>query len=220
MFELRYVNVTPPTAEPLTLADVRAHLRIDDDDTSQDSTLGILIPAARRYAETYTGRSLMSQTWMAVADGFPGCYRLLGAPFSAYAPVNVLRHQQDEMVIKLMRGPVTAVNSIAYIDTNGALQTLDPSTYIFDSSDLVQRIAPAFGSTWPAARMQMASVKITFAAGYANASAIPGTFMNWMLVRIATAFEHREAEEIVAKGKLQPLEYVDTLLDSEKVWAL
>lgn len=219
MFEPRYVIVTAPTAEPLTLADVRAHLRIDSDDTSQDTTISLLMLAARRYAETYTGRSLMPQIWCAVADGFPGC-PIPAAPFGAYLPGSVIARHASDLVIKLMRGPVTAVTSITYVDTTGTTQTLDPATYIFDSSDLVQRIAPAFGQSWPAARAQLAAVKITFQAGYSNAAAIPATILNWMLVRIATAYEHREAEEIVARGKLQPLEYVDTLLDSEKVWTL
>lgn len=217
--ELRYALTTPPTAEPLTLADVRPHLRIDDDDVSQDATLLILISAARRYAENYTGRSLMVQHWTAVADCFPGSY-LVPVPGIGYASATLLTRTSDDLLIKLLRGPVTAIDSITYVDVNGAAQTLDPSTYIFDSSDLVQRIAPAYGAVWPQARPQLASVKITFTAGYANAAAVPATFRNWMLVRIATAFEHREAEEIVARGKLQPLEYVDTLLDCEKVFAL
>lgn len=221
MFELRY-NDTPvvaPTGEPLTLAEVRPFARVDADDTSQDTTIGILIAAARRYAENYTGRRLMTQTLRAVADGFPGsAIHLL--PWGGYAQRTVIRRPDDELLIKLLRGPVTAITSITYVDTAGALQTLDPAAYIFDSSDLVQRIAPAFGLTWPAARVQLASVKITFVAGYADAASIPATFRNWMLVRIATAYEHREEEEIVARGKLQPLEYVDTLLDSEKVWSL
>jgi len=216
--ELRYTLVTPPAAEPLTAEDVRTYLRVDDDDTSQDTVISLLITEARRYAETYTGRSLMPQTWQAVADQFPGCW-LPPAPFSAYAygsRAGLLEHHSDEAVIQLARGPVTSITSITYVDTNGATQTMDPATYILDTSDLVQRVAPAYGMSWPSTRRQLAAVKIQFAAGYADAASVPATIRNWMLVRIATAFEHREAEEIVAKGKLQALAYVDGLLDSEK----
>lgn len=221
MFELRYSEtpVVAPTGEPLSLAEVRPFARVDDDDTSQDTTISILISAARRYAESYTGRSLMTQTRQAVADCFPGGVLPI-LPGTTYPLAGLFPRSADDQVIKLLRGPVTSIASITYVDTNGALQTLDPSTYIFDSSDLVQRVAPAYGSVWPMARAQLAAVKITFSCGYANAAAVPPTIRNWMLVRIATAYEHREAEEIVARGKLQPLEYVDTLLDSEKVWAL
>lgn len=220
MFELRYVLVTPPASEPLALADVKAHLRVDSDDTSQDATINLLMLAARRYAETYTGRSLLTQHWQAIADGFPGWYPLVGAPWNAYAPSMTLLRHEEERVIKLARGPVQSVESITYVDTSGVTQTLDPSTYVFDNSDLVQRIAPVFGAFWPVTQRQMAAVKINFTAGATSATLVPQTILNWMLVRIATAYEHREAEEIVARGKLQPVAYVDTLLDSEKVWAL
>jgi hypothetical protein len=220
--DLRYSLVTPPIGEPLTAEDVRTYLRVDDDDLSQDTVITMLITAARRYAETYTGRSLLAQTWLAVADSFPGCW-LPPAPFGAYAygsRAGLLEHHWDEVVIKLARGPVNTVTSVSYVDTNGVTQTMDPSTYILDTSDLVQRLAPAYGQSWPAARRQLGSVRITFTAGYPSADAVPATIRNWMFNRIATAFEHREAEEIVAKGKLQALAYVDQLLDSEKVWAL
>lgn len=228
--ELRYSLVTPPTAEPVSTADVRTFLKIDDDDTSADTTINILIASAREYAEKYTGRSLMPRTWVAVADSFPGCW-LPPAPFSAYAygsRFSLYEHHADDSVIKIGRGPVNSITSITYVDTNGATQTLDPSTYILDTSDLVQRVAPAFGSVWPVTRRQLGAVRITFKAGYAldtattaeAQAAISATVRNWMFVRIATAYGHPEEEEIVAKGKLQPLAYVDGLLDSEKVWSL
>ena len=220
MFELRYALITAPTAEPLALSAVKAHLRVDSDDTSQDTTISLLMLAARRYAETYTGRSLMTQHWQAVADGFPGWFPLTGTPWNAYAPIPAWNHQHAESTIKLGRGPVQSVQSITYVDTTGTMQTLDPSTYIFDASDLEQRIAPVFGTYWPVTQRQLAAVKINFTAGVGDPTLVPPTILNWMLVRIATAYEHREAEEIVARGKLQPVAYVDTLLDSEKVWAL
>lgn len=216
--DLRYSLITPPAAEPLSTEDVRTYLKIDDDDTSDDAIINMLITAARRYAETYTGLSLMPQTWVAVADAFPGCW-LPPVPFSAYAyggRGEIFPHSIDDLTIKIGRGPVNTISSITYVDTNGATQTLDPSNYILDTSDLVQRVAPAYGSSWPVARRQLGAVRITFTAGYANAAAVPATIRNWMFVRIATAYEHREAEEIVAKGKLQPLQFVDGLLDSEK----
>lgn len=222
MFDLRYVLVTAPASEPVVLADVRAHLRIDDDDTSNDTLLNLLIQAARRYAESYTGRSLITQTWRAVADGFPGCAipSVLpvevqqGAPWGQLTPYPA---SWRDSIIEIRRGPVASISAITYVDATGTTQTLDPSTYVFDSSDQVQRLAPAFGKAWPAARAQLASVNITFVAGYSNAAAVPATIRNWMFVRIATAYEHREAEEIVPRGTLQPLAYVDQLLDSEKV---
>lgn len=218
--EPRYILTTPPTVEPLTLADVTAHLRIDADDASQDTTIKLLMLAARRYAETYTGRSLMTQKWQAVMDSFPGWHPLVGAPWNAYAPVPAWNHYQAEQLIKLSRGPVQSIDSIKYIDTNGTLQTLDPATYVFDASDLVQRVAPAFGSVWPVTQRQIAAVQVNFTAGVSDPTLVPPTIATWMLARIATAYEHRTESEVVARGKMEALPYLDAILDSEKVWTL
>lgn len=42
--------ITGPTVEPLTLEQVKAHLRIDTDITADDAMLTALIPAARASA--------------------------------------------------------------------------------------------------------------------------------------------------------------------------
>ena len=58
-----------PTLEPLTLAEVKRHLRIDhtDDDVYIND---YLIPAAREYVEDETERQLITATW---ALKLPGC---------------------------------------------------------------------------------------------------------------------------------------------------
>lgn len=63
--------VTGPTAEPLTLAEAKAHLLCDFDD--QDPLISSLITAARNSIEHETGRVLMPQTWDVFFHGFPRC---------------------------------------------------------------------------------------------------------------------------------------------------
>lgn len=48
--------------EPVTLAQVKMHLRLEADDEEQDAYLAILMPAARRHIENATGRTIVS-TW-------------------------------------------------------------------------------------------------------------------------------------------------------------
>ena len=54
-------QLTPPAAEPLTLAEAKLHLRVDADITDDDSLITALIVTARQQAEHRTGRSLVSQ---------------------------------------------------------------------------------------------------------------------------------------------------------------
>ena len=56
--------ITPPTAEPLTLAEAKSFLSITGD--TKDTMLNDLIAMARQYAEQYTKRSLMPQSYQAV----------------------------------------------------------------------------------------------------------------------------------------------------------
>jgi uncharacterized phiE125 gp8 family phage protein len=74
----------------------------------------------------------------------------------------------------LRMAPVSAVNSIQYLDPEGVLQTLDPSKYIVDLASEPARIYPAYGLAWPITRWQNNAIQIGFTAGYsADASLVP-----------------------------------------------
>ena len=58
------VLVTAPTAQPISLADAKLHLRVDGED--EDGLIQAQIEAATAYLDGYTGilgRCLMPQTW-------------------------------------------------------------------------------------------------------------------------------------------------------------
>ena len=55
--------------EPVTLADMKAYLRIPASDTTQDTYITALIKAARKWAEEYTRRAFVEQTWVLWFDG-------------------------------------------------------------------------------------------------------------------------------------------------------
>ncbi len=54
-----YKVLTPPAAEPITLADAKAYMRVDY--SNDDATIAALITRARTRAETITGRALATQ---------------------------------------------------------------------------------------------------------------------------------------------------------------
>lgn len=133
--------LTPPTAEPLDLAEVKLHCRVDVD--TADLLLRTTLGAVRDYAENLLAKQLVAARWKQVLDSFP-----CGS-------------------ITLSRFPVRRVVSIQYLDQQGAEQTVDPSTYVVDYSSEPVRIAPVFGQVWPIPRPQIGSVWVTFDAGYA-----------------------------------------------------
>jgi uncharacterized phiE125 gp8 family phage protein len=172
---VQYELVTPPASEPVTLAEAKAHLRVDIPD--DDAAITALITAARQRAETITNRSLITQTWRAWLDGFPSSLDRRGQPS-----------------FRLGRGPVASVSSVKYIDTAGALQTLSPSAYVLDNkAQLGQHtVRPAYGSSWPATRDELDSVQVEYVAGFGAANAVPEPIKTAMLQYVAHWYANRE----------------------------
>ena len=80
------------------------------------------------------------------------------------------------------------------------------------------RVTPVFGKIWPVTLPQVGAVQINYTAGYgASASAVPDGIRHWMLMRVATLYVNREEVAILGRGKVDPLPYVDGLLDPYRV---
>lgn len=184
--------LTPPSIEPVTLAEARLWCRIDDDDTTQDAMLLVLIAAMREFAENLTGRYFASRQLELRLDRF------------------------TSHVIKLPYPPLRSVEYVAYIDTDGVLQTLSGSPNAFDTDlySVPGTVRPLYQEAWPATRSTLDAVRIGFTCGYANVSAMPKSLRLWMQARLATLFEMRE--QVIVGHIVQPLprDFVDGLLDS------
>src|SRR3546814_2952051 len=105
-------------AEPVTLALAKAHCRIDPSDTDHDEVLATYIQAAREWVEDFTGLVLVSRPFTKAVEAF-GSY------------------------VQLDRRPVTAVESIAYLDTDGAEQPFTDFTINLATGRV-------YASQWPA----------------------------------------------------------------------
>lgn len=158
--------ITTPDSEPVTLSEAKMHLRetLPDNDTLINS----LITAARQWAENFTGRALLTQTWDYLLDAFT-----------------------DEAIV-LPFPPLQSVTSIKYIDASGVEQTLATSEYVVDTASQPGVVRLAYGKSWPSARAQANAVAIRFAAGYGNASAVPGAIKSACLLMIGELYERRE----------------------------
>ena len=183
--------ITPPTVEPVSLAEAKLHLRVDFDD--DDALIESLISAARVAAETLTGRQICTARWMRTLDGFP-CSSL-----------------------RLHRCPVQSVVEISYQDQLGQWQTVDPSIYVSDLTSEPARITPGFGNSWPITLPQIGVVRVVFDAGYGTPSDVPEGLKSWIKLRIGSLYAHREEMSILSKGRIDPLPFVDGLLDPYRV---
>tara|TARA_R110000824_G_scaffold366730_2_gene555680 strand:- start:213162 stop:213719 length:558 start_codon:yes stop_codon:yes gene_type:complete len=61
--------LTGPAGEPVSLAEARAYLRLDNE--TEDMLLGVLITSARMVLEADTRRAFMTQSWKLILDSWP-----------------------------------------------------------------------------------------------------------------------------------------------------
>src|SRR5437879_4652071 len=155
-----------PAGECVHLNEVKNDRRIDDN--SDDAKLRSLISAARLAVEARTRQQLLHARWQLVLDAFPawGCASV--APFGISTSI-------PPFAIRLPHTPVVNVISVDYLDMNGVWQTMPASDYVVHASQTPALITPGFGKIWPIPLPQIASIKVTYNAGYASPITTGGT---------------------------------------------
>lgn len=199
--------ITPPTAEPVSLADARARLRVVA--TAEDADLLAMIAEARAMAEGECGRQFLTATYSLVLDGFPTYLDQRPASVRYGEP----RRLWDQ-TIRLPRPPCQSVTWVKYYDPNGVQQTLDPSAYILAASGEPARLVPVPQTYWPGTQYgRPEAVEVRFVAGYGDtAAAVPREAKAAILDILAHRFQKRGDEAAVgipptARRLLDQLEY-------------
>jgi len=166
--------ITPPAAEPITLAQAKEHLRVDH--TADDNLISALITSARTSCENWTQRAFVTQTWELVIDDFP----------------------LSEIMIP--RPPLQSVESIKYDDGDGVETILDIDRYDVDTVSQPGWVLPSL-SGWPSGVWQgINSVRIRYVAGYAPgtdspvdlAANVPGNIIAAIKLTLGQYYDQRE----------------------------
>jgi uncharacterized phiE125 gp8 family phage protein len=159
--------ITAPETVPLSLAEVKAALRLDFTDQSEDALLAGLIRASVAQIDGrdgWLGRQLCTATWRLDLPEFP-------------------------CVINVPLPPLQQVTEITYIDASGVEQTLDPSAYHVAGSDPAM-IVPVYGTAWPATPYRPDAVRVTFVAGYGGFSDVPEDIRRGLMLLIRDAYDN------------------------------
>jgi len=174
---------------PVSLADMKLHLKSETDETDDDTLISTLISAATTYCQEFQHRAFITQTRILYYDEFPLMFHV---PYP----------------------PLISVTSIKYIDTSGDEQTLDSGQYRVDIGNEPGRITEAYNCTWPATRDVTNAVTLTYSAGYGAAADVPDTVKAAIKLLVAHWYEHREA---VSDITVMPLPLaVNNLLYAER----
>jgi len=144
-----------PTAEPVTLDEVKLALSIDG--TGRDTRITKLIKAAREQAEFVMERAIMTQTLEVAIDAFPRCE------------------------IEIPYPKLLSIVSVKYDDTAGAEQTLAANLYRIDNYKQPGYVFPANGTSWPSTLAGANAVRVRYTAGYGpEASYVPEKIKEWI----------------------------------------
>ncbi|KQZ94195.1 hypothetical protein ASD64_04810 [Mesorhizobium sp. Root157] len=158
------IRTVAPTVEPVTLAEVKAHLRLDH--ASEDDLLNGLIRAAREEVERATGLALIDQNWRLVLDAWP-----------ANGSVAVAIH------------PVRSIISVTAYGTEGEASLVDPATY---QADTISRPARVHFNGPPKALRAMNGIEIDFSAGFGEAGTdVPDLLRRAIMLLAAHWYEFR-----------------------------
>ena len=141
--------ITAPTAEPVSLEEAKAHLRVTD--AVEDGLIAALIASARGHVEARTGRQLMEATHELVLDAFPvGPCELLPAPLLSVVSVTYLDAEGDP----------TVVSSADYRVEAYVGPTCRPGL-----------LSLAYLESWPTPQSIERNVRIRYKAGYLTTTA-------------------------------------------------
>jgi len=184
----RYV---PPAVEPISLAEAKAHLRVDR--TDEDTYIQTLISAARVAAENRLERTLINTTWKYVLDKFPDA-------------------------IPLPMPPIVSVSSVAYTDYSGATVVLNSADYVLDRASEPGWIVPGIGKAFPQS-LGINSLTVTYVAGYgASASEVPAPIRHWILLAVGEMYDG--SRSISAERPRVPNDFADGLLDPYRLFGV
>ena len=159
------VLITPPALEPLTLAEAKAHLRLDT--TDEDDLVTSLIVSARHAVERETRRALITQSWRVILDAWP-----------------------DPNTFRIPLAPFISLSAIRTFDVFNAAAVLGASAYFVDAQPAAARVQ--FTLQPPNPGRAIAGIELDVVIGYgAAAASVPEPLRLAMRMLVARWFEAR-----------------------------
>lgn len=198
------IQTSVSTTEPVTVAEVKTHLRIPAStaggSTDEDTMLSAFISVARKQCELITKRQIIPAQWQLITKGFPS----------------------GDTPITIPRPPLSSASSdisISFVEdsTAGTSTTVPSTAYEVDYVSNPARLRPINGNSWSdfSPRDQMNAVTVTYRSGSATT---PEEIKLWIKMRVAAMYEFREPVAMTAQSfENLPRNYYDGLLDEYRV---
>lgn len=151
------------TSLPVSLADMKVHLRVDG--TTEDGYITALILAGVDFIERETGVDYNQATWDLSLEDFP-------------------------TTIELIKRPVASVTHVKYYNTANVLTTLDANKYhVVLPTNTTGFICPVYTQVWPSVYTRPDAVQVRYVTG----GVYPTAFLQCLRLVVGAWYESREA---------------------------
>ena len=194
-------TTTEPTAEPVTLTEVKLHCRLAIDSasavayTTEDGWLERNITAARMQAEQETGRKFVTQTLTMYLDSWPEV-NFIKIPYPPLQSAAVTYRLEDDD------------------DYDNTLSTIN-----VDIVSCPGRIILQPDESWPSGTLHSNNpIKIVFVCGYGLAVSVPSGIKSAILLKIEDLYNNR-GEIVIGAAVNRISDVVDSLLRNFRVHA-
>lgn len=191
---MRGIKITPDDqdASPLTLREIKDHLRIEHD--LEDDIIAKIGIGAARMIETEC-RRLLSPCTVAVTYAYP---RLAGDTLG-FDNIATSLHDPDSIYrgITLPRSPVRSITSVELVSLDGSSESMDETLYWYDEYE--ERILWTDGIL-SQSNYETPTIRVMFEAGYDTGS-VPEDIKRAILIICTDLYENRDSEVVYVPKK-------------------
>lgn len=155
-------RIAPPGEPPVSLDDVRRHLRIEDND--DDATLDALIAVASDHLQRVTNLSLVAEGWRLYLDALPA-----------------------DGLIRFRQGPMISIDAVTAYDADGNPQSLDAARLrLRRGADETSGTALLPPELIAAPGLAENGLEVDFTAGFGtSAGEVPASLRQALLLHVA-----------------------------------
>lgn len=169
---LKPILVTPPARLPVSLAEAKAHCRVDHDD--ENVRIEAMIATAASFMDGWhgvLGLCMVTQVWREVCADWPG---------------------DGLMPLRLTPASATPAPVIRYYDADNALQTV-PALSVTGPFAAAQCTYAKINSAWarPVLFDRPDAVQVDYTAGFGAPQDVPISIRQALLMLVADMFENR-----------------------------
>jgi uncharacterized phiE125 gp8 family phage protein len=153
--------VLPPASAAVFLGEIKSHLKQDHND--DDASIAAYILTAAEQIQNHCGVALLTQTLIAIFDGF-------------------------DCRIILPRAPVQQVVKIEYL-LEGVWTVIPSADYRLESGSTPAFLRPSFGKNWPSHDGDFGAVRIEFVAGYLSSNLVPDVLKHALKLLVEQSYD-------------------------------